>query len=311
MIFSGEIIALATALSWSIGIFPFSEASKRTNPNMVNHVRMVFAVLILAIISFFTTSNISNLFSTNYNPQWIWLCLSGIVGLAIGDYFSFSSFVYLGPRLSSVFSTLAPGTALLLGIAFLGEKFNWIGLVGMFITIAGVIWISLNKKTDAEISNQLSNYKIGIIYAILAAVLQGVGVVLAKKGLEQQNINAIQATWLRMFGAAISLYLISYLSKKIKPMHKPILKNTNNVIPFIILGTLFGPVIGVSLSMQAISMLDVSVAQTIFSLVPVMVLPLAYIFYKEKITAKLFIGACIAIIGVVILIWRDTINSLF
>jgi len=40
-------------------------------------------------------------------------------------------------------------------------------------------------------------------------------------------------------------------------------------------------------------------------------LPLAYLFYKEKITLKSIIGAFIAIIGVMILIWRDALLALF
>jgi drug/metabolite transporter (DMT)-like permease len=72
-------------------------------------------------------------------------------------------------------------------------------------------------------------------------------------------------------------------------------------------GTFFGPVIGVSLAMYSVSLIDASVAQTIFSLVPVFVLPIGYFLLKEKITLTSVIGALIAILGVVILIWRDVI----
>jgi drug/metabolite transporter (DMT)-like permease len=65
--------------------------------------------------------------------------------------------------------------------------------------------------------------------------------------------------------------------------------------------------------MLAVSLLHnkPSVAQTIFSLVPVFVLPLSYLFYSEKITLKSIIGALIAITGVIVLIWRDDIRTLF
>ncbi|MBK9798755.1 MAG: EamA family transporter [Bacteroidetes bacterium] len=46
----GEIIALLTALSWSIGVFPFTEASRRMNPNAVNHFRMLLAMISLGIL---------------------------------------------------------------------------------------------------------------------------------------------------------------------------------------------------------------------------------------------------------------------
>jgi drug/metabolite transporter (DMT)-like permease len=65
--------------------------------------------------------------------------------------------------------------------------------------------------------------------------------------------------------------------------------------------------------MYAVSLLQdkPSIAQTIFSLVPVFVLPLSYLFYKEKITSRAILGAAIAIIGVMILIWREQLVQLF
>jgi drug/metabolite transporter (DMT)-like permease len=49
------------------------------------------------------------------------------------------------------------------------------------------------------------------------------------------------------------------------------------------------------------------VAQTIFSLVPVFAIPLAYLFHKEKITVRIIIGAILAITGVIVLIWRNSL----
>jgi drug/metabolite transporter (DMT)-like permease len=49
------------------------------------------------------------------------------------------------------------------------------------------------------------------------------------------------------------------------------------------------------------------VAQTIFSLVPVFAIPLAYFFHKEKMTLSIILGALIAIAGVIVLIWRNNI----
>ena len=91
----------------------------------------------------------------------------------------------------------------------------------------------------------------------------------------------------------------------------PIIKNQNNGIPFAVAGTVFGPVLGVSFSMYAVSLINASVAQTIFSLVPVFALPLSYFFYKEKITWQALAGAVIAVIGVLLLIWRDELITLF
>ena len=315
----GEFVALGTTLSWSIGIFPFTEAARRIGPNSVNHFRLLLAVFFLTIISLiFLPISFKELFTSPLPQHWLWFGLSGVVGLAAGDYFGFTSFAILGPRIGSIFSTLAPTAALFSGYFLVHERINIIGIIGIAITIAGVIWLTLTRSAKATMKDH-EHGKVGkgILFGILSAICQGVGVVLANKGFQSQinnaNVPAFQATWLRMVCATSAVFLITIIRGKLKEVAKPVLENKNNGIIYTVGGTIFGPVIGVSLSMTAISLLNnkPSVAQTIFSLVPVMVLPLSYLFYKEKITLKSVLGALIAITGVLVLIWREEIIHFF
>lgn len=315
----GEIVAFGTTISWSIGIFPFAEGARRLGPNAVNHFRLVLAVIFLTILSLlFLPLSFGDLFSSPLPEHWLWFGLSGVIGLALGDYFAFTSYAILGARISSIFSTLAPAAALFTGYFVIGERINFIGILGILITIAGVIWLTLTKSAKAEMQDHEHGSKeTGILYGMLSAVCQGVGIVLANKGftyqLHSSDLPFFQATWLRMISATVIIFIFSALRGKVKEYMKPALRNKNNGIPYTIAGTIFGPVIGVSLSMLAVSALHnkPSVAQTIFSLVPICALPMAYFFYKEKITLKALLGAFIAIAGVVILIWRENLTLLF
>lgn len=313
----GEIVAFGTTISWSIGIFPFTEAARRLGPNPVNHFRLVLAVIFLTILSLlFLPLSFIQLFSSPLPEHWIWFGLSGVVGLSLGDYFGFTSFVILGPRIASIFSTLAPAAALFTGYLIIGERINFIGILGILITITGVIWLTLSKSAKLLMKDHEHGSKEkGIMFGILSALCQGIGVVLANKGFTYlqngENLPFFQATWLRMICATIVIYLITISRGKLFEFTKPVLINQNNGIKYTIAGTIFGPVIGVSLSMLAISLLHnkPSIAQTIFSLVPIFALPLALLFYKEKITLKAIFGAIIAIAGVTVLIWREEILS--
>lgn len=315
----GELVALCTTLSWSIGIFPFTEAARRLGPNAVNHFRLVLAVIFLTILSLcFLPLSFTQLFTVPLPQHWLWFGLSGVIGLALGDYFSFTSFAIIGPRVSSIFTTLAPAAALCTGYFLVGERINLTGITGIAITIFGVIRLTLSKSAKSEIRfmEQHGNMEKGIIAGILAAVCQGVGVVLANKGFTYQlgknDLPAFQATWLRMVCATTLIFLITIFRGKIKEVTQPVIRNKNKGNIYTLAGSIFGPVIGVSLSMLTISLMHnkPSVAQTIFSLMPIMTLPLAYLFYGERITAKAVTGAMIAISGVVILIWRDEISRL-
>lgn len=313
----GELIAFFTTISWSIGIFPFTQAARRLGPNSVNQFRLILAVVFLTIIAIFFSVNPLQLFTTPVPGQWLWYGLSGIIGLALGDYFGFTSFAILGTRLGSVFNTMAPAAALILGLILLEtETINWVGFIGMVITIAGVIWVLTSKEDKSSVLNlSHGSYKKGILFAILSSLCQGAGLVLSRMGQEIEISDKVQApelhsvhqAWLRMVVATTVIILVTIFRGKSRTMWQPVLTNQNDGVKYAVAGTIFGPVLGVTLSMFAISLTQVSVAQTIFSLLPVVVMFIGFLFLNEKITMRAWGGALLAITGVIILIWRDAI----
>ncbi len=309
MSLSGELIAILTTLCWSFGIFPFTEASKRIGTAPVNQFRLLFAWLIITVILFFSNDlNIVELFTTPQPYHFVYLGLSGIIGFSIGDYCSFTSFKLLGPKLGSLYTTFAPGAALLIGYIALNETINGIGVLGILITLIGVIWLTFSKK-DANEALKIGykrDYK-GIVYGIVGALCQGIGLVLSKYGMDYyaEKLPTMHAVWIRLLFALTAAFIISMLTGKLKSNSKPIFSNEKNVLPLLFLGTLLGPVIGVTLSLYAIQQLEVAVAQTIFALLPLFVLPISLIVYKEKITLQSIFACLIALAGVLLLIWRN------
>jgi drug/metabolite transporter (DMT)-like permease len=312
----GEIIAFVTVLSWTLCILPFTEAARRMGPNAVNHFRLLLASLFLSFASvFWFLWNDITLVSILTGPsfeQWMWLGISGIVGLTLGDYFAFTMYAILGSRTGSLFTTFAPGAALLFGYLLLDERINLAGFAGIIITLSGVAWLTLSRKEKARFQDHgHGKLEKGIIFGILAALCQGSGLVLAKMGMSvdgnEYKPDPLHATWMRMIIATITIYLFSIATGRIRQINQPIRENRNKGLAYLGAGTFFGPVMGVCLSMITITLLQVSVAQTIFALVPVFVLPLAAWIYREKISFESVIGAMIAIGGVMILIWRDEV----
>ncbi|MEI6816433.1 MAG: DMT family transporter [Bacteroidota bacterium] len=312
--YTGEIIAGLTTISWSICVFPFTEAARRLGPTSVNHFRLILALILTTIIILVGFNiDFKSLFTLPTSENWIWLGISGFVGLTLGDYFGFTTYAILGTRIGSVFNTLAPGAALLLGFIMLDEHLNWVALSGIFISVVGILWLTLNKEETAALPDfGHGNVKKGVIFGVLAAFCQGAGLVLYKKGINA-NQNAqmipIHAAWIRLITATVSIYFITLVRGRFHLVTRPFRENHNGGVRYAVAGTIFGPVIGVTLAGYSIANVQVGVSQTIFSLIPVLVLPMAAILYKEKITYKAGLGAVVAIIGVLILIWRDTISQ--
>src|SRR6185436_1077493 len=259
--------------------------------------------------------NFTHIFSAAYSTSWLWLSLSGIVGLTLGDYFVFKTFAIFGARIGSVLNTLAPAAALLVGGILLGEHINPVGITGIVITITGVIGISFGRKEREAMPDHGHGSKLtGIITGILGAIGQGVGLVLSKKGMMDNSshlsIAPITATFMRITAATVTLFIFTLLQGRIKEILSPVFANRQQGIKYALAGTICGPFLGVTCSLAAIRYIDVSVAQTIFSLVPAGALLISFLFYKEKISFQSIIGVVIAISGVIILIWRDAIQKL-
>ena len=240
--------------------------------------------------------------------------ISGIVGLTIGDFFAFRMYAILSPRTGSVLTTLSPAASLIAGYLLLGETINSIGIAGMILTMIGVIGISLGRKEREMIPDHgHGSVFAGIMFGILSAICQGVGLVLSKKGMMHEGlvVPPLPATFMRITIGFFSLLLLTVVQGKLSTVLKPVINNHGNGIKYAVMGTIFGPFLGVCLSLYTISNLDVSVGQTIFSLMPVSALLISVLFFREKVTWQSLVGVVVAISGVLILIWRTRLHEIF
>ena len=312
----GLIAAFGTLFCWTAGTLIFTVASQRTEPAALNRVRLIYATLLLSIIAIvFFNISFTDLFVLPSAAEWFWLGLSGIIGLTLGDFFAFSAFRILGSSRTSLFSPFAPVAALLLGMVMLNERMNLFGLIGMFISITGIVWFVNNTRKNTNEQLPKNELMKGIGFAILGAVGQGLGLVCAKKGLNithayGADLNAVHATWIRMFIGSLAAYSLALFKRNSWKEFTTITGNAHTFTPAI-MGTLFGPVAGVSLSLLAASQIPVGVAQTIFSLLPLTVMFAAVISGREKLNTPTVIAVLICLFGVVVLVWRDDLITWF
>jgi drug/metabolite transporter (DMT)-like permease len=312
---TGIIAALITLTGWTIGTFSFTKAAKLYAPVSVNRVRLLYAFILLSFITCFTIwVNPAQLFSVPLPMHWVWLGISGIIGLSIGDHFAFTAFKILGSSRTSLFNSFAPAAALIGGVIMLGESINIIGVIGMLISIIGIAWFIKSNAHNNEFLDK-KNLNKGIVYAILGAVCQGIGLVFAKKGLvlfdtNGQSLSPVHATWIRMFVGVVFIYAMGIFKVNVWKELKDITTNKVFFKP-IIIGTVFGPVMGVSMSLFAASLMEVSLAQTIFSFLPITVILSAHFMGKEKIKIESIFAALLSLIGVFVLMWRVEILGWF
>ncbi len=301
----GEIAALLTAMCYSISSLFFTVAGQKFGALTSNRLRLVMAVVILGLIHWVLYGSPVPLHAGV--QRWLWLGISGIVGLAIGDLFLFQAYVTIGPRLGLLFLSLSPALASILAWLVLGERLSLGNILGILLTLAGIAWVVWESNSNHTPSTKpaqplLRNISLkGILSGLIAATGQALGVVLAKPGLAN-NFSPISGNVIRMSSAFTALWLVTIFQGQVISTIRQANRQRTGLL-YILGGAIFGPLLGVSLSLFAVQNTNVGIASTLIALPPVFLLPLGYLVYKERISWQAVAGTFIAILGVALLFW--------
>jgi len=68
----------------------------------------------------------------------------------------------------------------------------------------------------------------------------------------------------------------------------------------LVIGSFFGPFLGVSLGMLAFKHTTLGIASTLMATVPVFILLPSHILFKEKVTLNEIVGAIVAVGGILV-----------
>ena len=295
----GEFAALLVAVFWTITALSFASASRTIGSLQVNWLRLVFAFFFLGFLLLFRTGSFFPV--ENSATSWLWLSLSGLIGFVIGDFCLFLSYEYITARISMLVMALAPPIAAVTGYFILDESFTGMNLVGMLITLIGIAIVVLDKpavdeddiKKPKQFFKSVHSVK-GLLLAFGGAAGQGVGLVLSKLGMQQ--FDPFASTQIRIITGIIGFTLIILIAGRVGNLRKA-LKN-KPAIGLVTLGSVFGPFLGVSLSLLAVQHTSTGIASTIMAIVPVLIIAPSVYLFKESVNKREIIGAVLAVSGV-------------
>lgn len=300
---SGEIIAIGVAFSWTICSLFFENAARRIGSINVNIIRLIFGFLFIGL----TMVCINGHFLPQHTSQatYLWMLASGLVGFVFGDTFLFASYTLMPARFSQLMMTLAPAFSALAGFLMLGERISLLGFVGMAVTLFGIGLSVLTKETGGEHKMHLSLPLKGLLFGLLGAVGQGLGIVLSKEGMmayedvyTPQNALYIPlaATQIRAMAGIVGFFIMIVCKGGLGDLWRACTNRKGVGATFV--GSIFGPFLGVTLSLLAVQHTNTAIASTIMATVPVVILLPEYFILKRTVTRYQVLGAIISVIGV-------------
>jgi len=291
----GELAALLTSVTWAGTSVLFTKATQQVGSLIVNRMRSVLGLIFLMLLNLIINGYLLP-FDAGAD-RWMWFTLSGAIGYALGDVFLFQSFLCIGPQRGMLMMSLAPLMSAGLAWVFFGEILTGFQMLGVIVTLAGVAWVIVRRRSDAP--TQFCSPVQGVLFGLGAATGQAVGYVLSKEGLVD-NFSPIAGNSIRMLAAVIVLWALASIQGKAgKTLNA--MRDQPKVFGLLTLAAFTGPVLGATLSLFALQHTQVGVASTLIALPPVFLLPISWVVFKEKFDWGAVLGTLVAIGGVALL----------
>ena len=304
MTYFGELISIGVAFSWTATALLSEFGSKRLGNLTLNVLRMLLAMLFsLVLFGVVTGSPLPPGASAEAAG---WMLLSGLVGYVIGDFCLFQCYIIIGSRYGQLFMTLAPLAAALMAWLTLGQQMKAMSIVAMLVTLLGIGISVLGRGEHHKVSLKLPLN--GVLFAIGAAVCQGVGLVLSKIGMDHYETTTMaeagipdwivpfSANFYRCIAGIIGFLFLLWVANGLEHLSEAM--HDRKGLTVATATTIFGPFVGVGFSLMAVQYTSAGIASTLMAMTPIIILLPSYWLFHEKITWRAVLGAVISVCGV-------------
>jgi drug/metabolite transporter (DMT)-like permease len=284
----GYLFAIITAGCWTQNSIIYTHVGNRVGSSTVTHIRLWLAFPATIIIHLIFTGT---LLPVNFAPaSYLFIGASGIFGFFIADLFIFKAFQHIGARKTMVIMTLSPIFSAVISWIMFNEILSLMQITGVLITIGGVIAVILVESRKASEHTPV----IWIIFALIGAVTQAVGMVLAKAGLAE-GIHPVSANVVRIGSGLAGLAVFTLIRGEfIRDFLK--MKDTRSLY-LLTAAAIVGPVFGMLLTLYAFSWAPVGIVTTLMQLTPIMLLPIDRFYFKKHIPRGAVWGTLVAVAG--------------
>jgi len=293
---TGEAAALTAAALWAFSSLLYTRINVSAWGLNFSKIVIASAILFLQIATVNSLQG-AKLFNGS-TEAWVWLALSGAIGLVLGDTWFFRSLQILGARRCLIVQTTAPVFTAILGWIFLGEVLVWFSGLGILLTVGGVAVVVSDKAARGDEPGLFpGSIAAGVAMGIAAAICQAIGAVMSRHAMK--NCDALEGTFVRLFAAMVLALVIVVWNRQLQSTARQVCRPEvlKRFVPAIMLGTW----LGVWCSQIAFKETTAAAAQTLLSTSPLFAIPMVWMMYGHRMTSRVLVGSIVAVAGVFLL----------
>lgn len=292
----GSVAMLIGSALYAFSVVAYRSQSKEIRPIAIASIKMWVALAFMIVLLILPLG--LDPFSVALD-QVMLLAASVILGAVIGDTFYLMSQERIGVSYAFPISMSFPILTYFLTVIFLAEPLILSRLFGVFIAVGGIIILAREQESDANHQwDSLEIRKIdwvGIILAILTAVLYATGTTILQVGVE--GVDPLSANFIRVVAGSISFVPLVVVAR-IKGMPTP----TRRATKLVAIAGLFGMAIGSIFYVTGVKYAGAAIASVLSSTAPLWAVPVSIFYLKERLTRLAAIGVIATIAGAILVV---------
>lgn len=296
--------SIGCAITWAFASVTFARVMTRhatVAPQILNLVKGVIAVPFFVVFGV-----VSGGFPVVAGGDVGWLVFSAVLGMLVADTGYFFALKKLGAARGVLFIPIVPLVTALFAAAVLDETLSPQAIGGMLVTLIGLGVVLTQKDPSSSASSSASSSFAsaallpGLIAGSIYALSQAAANVAAKHVLD--HADAVHVATLRLSIGVVALFLTSAATGALPGLR---IVARRDVWPAVVVAALVGTLGGIWLGTLGTKHLPVGVATTLAATTPLWALLLSRLS-GEAVRPRSFVGAVVAVAGVVVLATAST-----
>jgi len=288
-LYTATILALFANLFFSASALSFAEYSEKYGSLWVNSFKAFVSFLVMAVVFI-----VLGYYENPFNQISAFYMLSGLVGLAIGDFFLVLGFQKIGPARTLLLFGMQPVFFLLIDKFYFNISITAMSYLGVGLMLLSLFIIFFERKKS------IYNWSLlGFFCALFGVLLDFSGVLITKWCMNQMKHSIVEVYFWRMLGALLGLFLFHLI------FYKPVLifkKNEDlKQKSIFIVACLAGTLVSLWCYLKAIEIGPLSSVTAVAVTGPLFAGLFEWLFFKRPLTINLVLSLIAFGLGFVIL----------
>ena len=289
----GTVCALTSALCWagSSAILKFLTAN--IDALSLNSLRLCVPSLLLLVL--IPLSGRGTEFVNIPLMSLVYLIISGVIAMVIGDTTFIKSLSYLNVSLAFPIAQCSyPVFTMVLAVSLLGESFTWVTGLGAFFVLLGIYLITSTRMAPSTNSTPDGIRVKGTILALIAGAAWAMATVTIKLGA--LDMDPLVAAAIRISSATIVLlpFALSQRKKGVLQLRR----YGSRSLALALTSGIIGSGVGMVLVIIAIQIIGAGKTAVLSATSPLLLLPFSVFILKEKLTRLTLMGIFTGIAGI-------------